>query len=551
MLPSMSPRPRSSLGRILEDLGVTLLEPLHGDVEASADIGGVVIHDPVDEPVYPENALVLGIDVVTPAQAEVVVAEVAQRGAVALVVRAGIDLGDGAREAADRAGVALLGLSRGATWTQLAALLRSLLAEGDIGQAEHESLGGLPSGDLFAVANAIAALLDAPVTIEDRSSVVLAFSGRQEEADASRAETIIGRRVPDRYARILTERGVFRDLYRYDRPVLVDPIEIGEEGLTTQRVAIGVRAGDEVLGSVWAAMEGPLTPERTAALRDSAKLVALHLLRVRAGADVQRRLSTELVATALEGGAGARGALRRLGLAGQPVVVLGAALASPTHGVEAPARADQLLLGERQRLADAFAVHLSAVRPGAAAALVGDVVYGILPVAGDPAAAEDRAARIAQDFLDRVGSRMPAIVGVGTPAREVTGLSLSRTTVDRVLRVLRERHLGGRAARIADVQTESLLIELRDIVSARGEQPVGPVARLRDYDAEHDSSLLPTLEAWLDSFGDVSAAAAAMFVHPNTFRYRLRRVAEVGDLDLDDPEARFAAMLQLRMTPGR
>jgi len=547
MLPSMSPRPRSDLGRILDDLGVTLLQPLHGAVEASVDVGGVVIHDPIDEPVYPENALVLGIGLVTADDVEKVVVDAAQRGAAALVVRSGIELTDAARDAADRGGVVLLGLARGATWGQLAALLRSLLAEGDIGEAEHESLGGIPSGDLFAVANAIAALLDAPVTIEDRSSVVLAFSGRQEEADASRAETIIGRRVPERFARVLTERGVFRDLYRYDHPVVVDPIAIGDEDLTTQRVAIGVRAGDEVLGSVWAAMEGPLTPERTAALRDSAKLVALHLLRIRAGADVQRRLSTELVATALEGGASARGALRRLGLAGQQVVVLGAALV-PSAG--SPAASDQLLLGERQRLADAFAVHLSAVRAGSAAALVGDVVYGILPV-GDEPAAEERASRVAQDFLERVGARLPAAVGVGSAARELTGVAMSRTIVDRVLRVLRERHATGRVARLADVQTESLLIELRDIVSARGEQPVGPVAVLRDYDAQHGASLLRTLEAWLDHFGDVPAAAASMFVHANTFRYRLRRAAEVSRLDLDDPEARFAAMLQLRMTSGR
>ncbi|GAA5202770.1 MULTISPECIES: PucR family transcriptional regulator [Microbacterium] len=544
----MSPRPRSNLGRILDDLGVTLLEPLHGDVDASVDVGGVVIHDPIDEPVYPERALVLGIGLVSAADVEQVVTEVGARDAAALVVRSGIELTDAALAAADASGVMLLGLARGATWSQLAALLRSLLAEGDVGQAEHESLGGLPSGDLFAVANAIAALLDAPVTIEDRSSVVLAFSGRQEEADASRAETIIGRRVPDRFARVLTERGVFRDLYRYDRPVVVDPFAIGEEGLTTQRVAIGVRAGDEVLGSVWAAMDGPLTPERTAALRDSAKLVALHLLRVRAGADVQRRLSTELVATALEGGAGARGALRRLGLAGQQVVVLGVALIPP--GGERPPRSDQLMVGERQRLADAFAVHLSAVRAGSAAALVGDVVYGILPATDDEAGAEERAARVARDFLDRVGARMPALVAVGSPARELTGVAMSRAIVDRVLRVLREGHAGGRVARLADVQTESLLIELRDIVSARGEQPVGPVARLRHYDAEHGTSLLPTLAAWLDGFGDVSNAAAAMFVHPNTFRYRLRRAVAVSGLDLDDPEARFAAMLQLRMAPG-
>ena len=38
-----------------------------------------------------------------------------------------------------------------------------------------------------------------------------------------------------------------------------------------------------------------------------------------------------------------------------------------------------------------------------------------------------------------------------------------------------------------------------------------------------------------------------MYVHPNTFRYRLRRLAEVGEIDLTDSQARFSAMLQLRI----
>ena len=147
------------------------------------------------------------------------------------------------------------------------------------------------------MANAVGALLDAPVTIEDRSSRVLAFSGRQDEADSSRVETIIGRQVPERYAKTLTELGVFRELYREHRPVVVNPADLGADAVSKQRVAIAVRAGDEVLGSIWAAMDGEVTPERSAVLQDSAKLVALHMLRVRAGADVQRRLRTDLVST--------------------------------------------------------------------------------------------------------------------------------------------------------------------------------------------------------------------------------------------------------------
>ncbi len=541
----MTQRPRASLRRVLDDLGHTLLDLVHGEVDAMADVGGVVIYDALDEPVYPPRALVLGVgldaDRIAP-----LVHTLSEHGAVALVVRAPVTLDEPTRRAVDGAGVAVLGLARGATWVQLAALVRSLLADGDIGEAERESIGGLPSGDLFAVANAIAALLDAPVTIEDRSSRVLAFSGRQEEADASRAETIIGRQVPERYARILTERGIFRDLYRDDRPVVVDPVILDAEGITTQRIAIGVRAGDEVLGSVWAAMDGPLTPERAAGLRDAAKLVALHLLRIRAGADVQRRLSTELVGTALEGGLGARDALSRLGLFGQRVTVVGAALV-PDSLAEPSARAEQLLIADQQRFADALAVHLSAVRPGAAVALVGDVAYGIFPAAGDVETSEERAAAMAHDFLDRVGGRMPAVVAVGPPAADIAAIAQSRSTVVRILRVLRQTRGSARVARVADVQLESLVLELRDLAASRGDGPMEPIARLIAYDERHDAQLVPTLQAWLETFGDVAAASAAQFVHANTFRYRLRRVQEISGLDLEDPDARFAAMLQLRM----
>jgi hypothetical protein len=541
----MTQRPRASLRRVLDDLGHTFLDLLHGEVDAMADVGGVVIYDALDEPAYPSRALVLGVGIEGPRIAPLV-RTLSEHGAVALVVRSPVDLDDATRSAVDASGLALLGLARGATWVQLAALVRSLLADGDIGDAERESIGGLPSGDLFAVANAIAALLDAPVTIEDRSSRVLAFSGRQEEADASRAETIIGRQVPERYARILTERGIFRDLYRDDRPVIIDPFELGSEGLTTQRVAIGVRAGDEVLGSVWAAMDGPLSPQRAAGLRDAAKLVALHLLRLRAGADVQRRLATELVGTALDGGLGARDALARLGLLGQRVTVVGAALVRD-RGADSSARAEQQFTADQQRFADALAVQLSAVRPGAAVALVGDVAYGILPIGPDAAHSEERAVAVAHDFLERVGARMPAIVAVGPAAGEVNGIAQSRSAVDRILRVLRQGGRSARVARAADVQLESLVLELRDLAASRGEGPVEEIARLLEYDERHDAQLVPTLRAWLESFGDVTAGAASQFVHANTFRYRLRRVHEVSGLDLDDPDARFAAMLQLRM----
>jgi DNA-binding PucR family transcriptional regulator len=528
VLDSMNLRPRASLRRVLDDLGATLLAVVHGDVDRVEDLGGIVIHDPLEEPELPRQSLVLGVGLRDTDEIVSLLDSLGAGEAAGLVLRAPVP--EGLADAAARSGVAVLALTRGATWAQLAALLRSLLAEDDIGDTGGETLGGMPSGDLFAIANAIAALIDAPVTIEDRGSRVLAFSGRQDEADASRVEVVLGRQVPDKYTRLLVERGVFRHLYRSDQPVFVPPLTAG---VTMPRVAVAVRAGDEVLGSIWAAVPGPLAPDRAQALCDAARLVALHMLRIRAGMDVARRLRADLVSTALEGGVGAREALDRLGLAEQPVVVLALALASPGE--------DAALVTERQRLSDGLAMHLSAVHPRCAAALVGDVTYGLVPVPDTSAAA-----RVANDFLDRVGERVNAVIGIGPVAQGTAELAEARASADRALRVLRAG--GARSvASLEDVHVESLILELRDLVAARGDRPTGPVARLFAYDDEHNTNLVDTLRAWLDAFGDVNAAAATLYVHPNTFRYRLRRLSEVGGLDLNDPESRFAAMLQLRV----
>jgi hypothetical protein len=546
----VTPRPQASLGRVLDDLGATLLELLHGDSERPGDIGGVVIHDPLDEPVLPRNALVLGVGLREAAEIARLLRSLGTQQAAGLVVRLPGPGADVVAEAVADSGVALLGLTRGASWAQLAALLRSMLAEGDVGEAGPQSLGGIPSGDLFAVANAVAALLDAPITIEDRSSRVLAFSGRQDEADQSRVETILGRQVPERYSRLLTARGVFRALYRSDEPVYVEPPSGGTLDFRLPRVAVAVRAGDEVLGSIWAAVREPLSQDRMQAMRDGARLVALHMLRIRAGADVRRRLRADLVSTALEGGPGARDALSRLGLADQPVVVLALAVVQPL-GRDSSVTADASLAAERQWMGDGLAMHLSAVYPRCATALLGDVVYGLIPVSCDGSGAE-RVARVASDFLERVGDRVVAVIGLSPAAPDAATLPEARVSADRALRVLRSS--GGsrpRVAQLADVHVEALLLELRDLVAAHGDRPTGPTARLFAYDREHKTNLVDTLRAWLDAFGDVAAASAAMYVHPNTFRYRLRRVAEIGGIDLADPEARFAAMLQLRVVSPR
>ncbi|WP_030245353.1 PucR family transcriptional regulator [Streptomyces sp. NRRL S-350] len=541
----MPTHPPKSLSRVLDDLGSTLLDLVHGDVGAVREISGVAIHDPYDEQSYPPSAIVLatavrGADEIVP-----LLSALRIHRSAALVVRGPVAADPVLRAASDETGVALLSLTPGASWAQLAAMLRTLLAEGDVGEESGSTLGGVPSGDLFALANAVATLLDAPVTIEDRRQRILAFSGRQDEADSSRVATILARQVPDGYVRILESRGVFKEIYRSEDPVKIAPATISEGETAIPRVAVAVRAGDEVLGSMWAAVREPLTPARENAFKEAAKLVALHMLRVRAGADAENRLRADLLATALEGGSGAAEALGRLGLAGEAVLVMALGLA------HRPDEDHAQLAADRQRLTSALAVHLTAVHPRSAVALLGETAYALLPVLGDAARGRDRAVQIGTEFLQRTGERAGAVIAVGSVAEEPAALARSRTNADRALRVLFTSRPDLQVASIADVYPDALLLELKDLAAANRDELAGPLARLVAYDAKHNAHLVETLWAWLEAFGDVIAASGSVFVHPNTFRYRIRRVAEVGRIDLQDPSARFAAMLQLRLLGPR
>ena len=75
----------------------------------------------------------------------------------------------------------------------------------------------------------------------------------------------------------------------------------------------------------------------------------------------------------------------------------------------------------------------------------------------------------------------------------------------------------------------------------------GRIDILVDSDRDRDTHYVATLGAFLDRFGDVIAASADLGVHPNTFRYRLRRALDTAGIDIDDPVERLMAHLQLRL----
>ena len=79
---------------------------------------------------------------------------------------------------------------------------------------------------------------------------------------------------------------------------------------------------------------------------------------------------------------------------------------------------------------------------------------------------------------------------------------------------------------------------------------LGPILELPTQDR---SSLLSTLQAWFDAGGSAVETGKRIYCHPNTVRYRLRRLQKHTGRSLDDPKAvaeLLAALDALRLVHG-
>ncbi|MFC7108120.1 PucR family transcriptional regulator [Nonomuraea rubra] len=97
-----------------------------------------------------------------------------------------------------------------------------------------------------------------------------------------------------------------------------------------------------------------------------------------------------------------------------------------------------------------------------------------------------------------------------------------------------------------DESWDDILLRRLRAAARTGRTPArGPVPTLMRYDARHGTRFVATLRAWLESQGDLTAAAERLEVHPNTVRNRLRKMGEITPLDLGDARKRLALTIML------
>ncbi|WP_066950250.1 PucR family transcriptional regulator [Microtetraspora fusca] len=510
-----------SLAQVIERIGadyVTVVAAPHG---VDVPISGPAIHDPLSAAPPKPGAMVLlvGLTPETPGAAQTI-----RRlaGAAAAVLRSDAVGAASLVEAAAEAGVALIALRVAMSWSHLHTLLEDAVLPGDsLVAAASRDLGSVPAGDLNALVNAIAETLDRPAGIVDTQWRLLAYSAIPGQTnDDLQRDVILSRTVPARNAPQETRRLLLTS-HRALRFHTGPPYD--DDGHRIWRIGAGIRGGPEPLGMLWV-LEGDerLSEDKLVLVEEFARLAAAHLLRARRARTVDRERRGELVGQALDG-RDPRTACHRLGLdPGAGIAVL--AVAELVAG--------DVPLGEH--LLDAVATYLDAYRRSTACVLRGDTVYCLMP-------AQDLAAlrEVASDLTRRLGLRRRLVASVGGRVG-ADDLPRSRRQADLALAVLRAS--GTAVATIDEVRAAAALIELRSLLDDHPDlllHEVDPALR----DAE-ESAL-----AWIECHGDVRAAAQRLRVHPNTLRYRIRRLAGNG-LDLTDPGTRLITWLRLRLRDG-
>lgn len=153
----------------------------------------------------------------------------------------------------------------------------------------------------------------------------------------------------------------------------------------------------------------------------------------------------------------------------------------------------------------------------------------------------------ARQFLEVLGWEIGAhpVVALSRPFKGARAIAEAHQECLRILSLarmfrrdglLREEHFGSLALLLSAVEDTAVKTFLENTLEP-----------LLDYDRMHNADLLPTITAYIDSGCKLQATANTLGIHVSTLRYRMKRLQEQFDLNVDDPETRFALSLAVRL----
>ena len=506
-------------------------------------VSDVLMYDPLDEWTNVDDRIILAVGITYgSADFDQLLHRAANSNAAAVIIKARGAHMEQLRSVAERNQLAVLVAPRDADWTRLVALARA-----SVMGASADSVSGVRLGDLYAFANAVASITNGAASIVDPLGRVLGYSTLPgQPIDELRRVTTLALQesTPPAFD------ADFKAVYAAAGALYIPSTYEG-----VGRLALAVRAGGELLGSIWIVDPGAGNAQAALeALDRMAPLAGLHMLHARSASDFGERRNGDLIRTLIDDPAHASFAAAQLGLD----VTRGLAVAALT--IARPESGSLDSVREIQRLLHLVTTVSNVQFKTSHSALIGSVIYAVFPCPGNDARALHR--RVVQEIgaYSHTISSHPLIATVGGIARRVEDLPQSRTEALQALEYLLNREavargagsVGGKAvpavALYEDHRIPLNLMKIGRFIAEQGLGAADDIEAIRAYDEEHQTDYTDTLRAYLVSNGNISTMAANLHVHNNTVRYRIAQMAKTFSLDLDDPQKRLWLWLRLTTT---
>lgn len=133
-------------------------------------------------------------------------------------------------------------------------------------------------------------------------------------------------------------------------------------------------------------------------------------------------------------------------------------------------------------------------------------------------------------------------VAVSGPKRGSTGAHLALLQAEQAAAVESRNGGRGRTTHFDDLGAYRFVLgQPESDIEAFADRALGALAE----DEERYGDLIRTLDAFIRLHGSVNAVARDLFLHRNTVRQRLRRIAQLTGADLGDADARLGLQLAL------
>lgn len=387
------------------------------------------------------------------------------------------------------------------------------------------------------MAEHISEVLNCPITIEDVNHRLLAYSSHDDCTDPARISTIIGRRVPEKVINSLWKDGIIPKLLETDEPIRVKQID--EVGLGN-RVAISIWRHNEVLGFIWALeIKKTLTDEELELLKMAARAVKNKLLNLHTRKTKIEERNQEFFWKLLTGHISDHQEIQEgfhqvhVGIPSVYSVVIFKLQTEVTDSIE---KQLQYLLETTQKVQTLL--------------WTTDHDQVIMLIAPN----DKQPLHDLKLFLQWTVTQLKERFMIQQVKTSIGGIYTDLTNIGKsyqeALSVLKIKERFPEETDELDSYSELGIYQYLDIFYEKRKKDGFvnySLNKLKEYDQKHHTNLVETLEVFLDHDSNVNAAAKKLNVHINTLSYRLKRIKQIAEIDLENPNHKMTIYLDMKV----